>query len=420
MTEVAARKKPTTRKTAATKPAKAEAAPDQTATEAADSQNDEIVVDAVDTRPAETGAPGPDKSADAADADAEDGIDDAIGSDTDDAPAMDPAPDFEHTAENPFPSPAPIAAGAPRSGGFGGTVFGGLVAALIGAFAAYLVLPQLGFGAKDQSAELAALQTRLEDQSGRIAELGLRVEAAEAEPDLSVFENGLSDVEAQIAAVADRVAALEERPVSSESGAAADSTDVEELRSALAAQQAQVEALMANATQAEANARASATATLRRAALTRIRTALDSGAGFDAALADLEATGQTVPEVLTRVAVEGVPTLAALQGSFPDRARAALAAARAAGPEASAGSGMLGFLSNQLGVRSLEPREGGDPDAILSRAEAALRDGRLTDAMAEIETLPEVARTELSGWAGQATKRMTAVNAAETLEADLE
>ena len=40
--------------------------------------------------------------------------------------------------------------------------------------------------------------------------------------------------------------------------------------------------------------------------------------------------------------------------------------------------------------------------------------------MAEIETLPEVARTELSGWAGQATKRMTAVNAAETLGADLE
>ncbi len=417
---MAARKKPTARKTAKTKPAKAEAAPDETATEAVDSQNDEIVVDAADTNPAETGAPSPDKGADAADADEDDGIDVAIGNDTDDEPGLDAASVFEHTAESPFHPPAPTPAEAPRSGGFGGLVFGGIVAALIGAFAAYIVLPQLGFGAKDQSAELAALQTRLEDQSGRIAGLGLRVEAAEAESDLSVFENGLSDVEAQIAAIADRVAALEERPVSSASGAGANSTDVAELRSALSAQQAQVEALMASATQAEANARASATATLRRAALTRIRTALDTGTGFDAALADLEATGQTVPEVLTRVAVEGVSTLAALQGSFPERARAALAAARAADPEASAGSGMLGFLSNQLGVRSLEPREGGGPDAILSRAEAALRDGRLTDAMAEIETLPEVARTELSGWAGQATKRMTAVNAAETLGADLE
>jgi len=417
---VAARKKPTTRKPAVTKPAKAEAAPDEAAIEAVESQGDETVVDADDTKSVATETPDLDKDADSSVEDASDRVDVDMDNAAGDEPGTDAEPASEHTAKGPFHPPAPTPAEAPQSGGFGGLVFGGIVAALIGAFAAFLVLPQLGFGAKDQSAELATLQTRLEDQSGRIAELGLRVEAVEAAPDLSVFEKGLSDVEAQIADIADRVAVLEERPVSSGSGAGANSKDVAELRSALAAQQAQVEALMASAAQAEANAGASATATLRRAALTRIRTALDTGTGFDAALADLEATGQTVPEVLTRVAAEGVPTLADLQGSFPESARAALAAARAADPEASAGSGLLGFLSNQLGMRSLEPREGNDPDAILSRGEAALRDGRLTDAIAEIEALPEVARTELSGWAGQATKRMTAVNAVETLGADLE
>jgi hypothetical protein len=77
------------------------------------------------------------------------------------------------------------------------------------------------------------------------------------------------------------------------------------------------------------------------------------------------------------------------------------------------------FLRAQLGVRSLEPREGDDADAILSRAEAALAEGRLGDALAEIETLPEGARAAMSGWAAEATARRDALAAAEALSAEL-
>ena len=168
-TEVAARKKPTTRKPAVTKPAKAEAAPDEAAIEAVESQGDETVVDADDTKSVATETPDLDKDADSSVGDASDRVDVDMDNAAGDEPGTDAEPASEHTAKGPFHPPAPTPAEAPQSGGFGGLVFGGIVAALIGAFAAFLVLPQLGFGAKDQSAELATLQTRLEDQSGRIA-----------------------------------------------------------------------------------------------------------------------------------------------------------------------------------------------------------------------------------------------------------
>jgi hypothetical protein len=66
-------------------------------------------------------------------------------------------------------------------------------------------------------------------------------------------------------------------------------------------------------------------------------------------------------------------------------------------------------------VRSLLPREGDDPDAVLSRVEAAVGDGRLSDALAEIELLPDVAKDKLSDWAAQVTRRKEAVAAAEAL-----
>jgi hypothetical protein len=55
-----------------------------------------------------------------------------------------------------------------------------------------------------------------------------------------------------------------------------------------------------------------------------------------------------------------------------------------------------------LNARSLEPREGDDPDAVLSRVEAAARAGDIAAALAEIEALPEVAREPLADWIDRA------------------
>ena len=128
----------------------------------------------------------------------------------------------------------------------------------------------------------------------------------------------------------------------------------------------------------------------------------------------MRGTGAEVPEALAALAETGVPTRAALAESFPEAARAALAAARA---EAGEGASVSAFLRSQLGMRSLTPRAGDDPDAVLSRAEAALAEGRLSDALAEIEALPETARAAMADWAAQARSRADALVAAEALSA---
>ncbi|MEO0371247.1 MAG: mitofilin family membrane protein, partial [Pseudomonadota bacterium] len=143
-----------------------------------------------------------------------------------------------------------------------------------------------------------------------------------------------------------------------------------------------------------------------------------SGAPFGDVLAQLTDTGVDVPVTLSD-ASGGIPTLASLQETFPEAARAALAADRAAAAESGETGGLTGFFKSQLGARSLTPQEGDGTDAVLSRAEAALRDGNLADALSEIETLPEVAQPAMADWVAMAAGREGAVNAAKTLSDSL-
>ena len=78
------------------------------------------------------------------------------------------------------------------------------------------------------------------------------------------------------------------------------------------------------------------------------------------------------------------------------------------------------FLMTEAGIRSLRPREGTDPDAILSRAEAAARDGDLARALAEIGTLPAEGQEAMAGWVAEAKKRIDAVEAVAALAASAE
>jgi hypothetical protein len=115
-----------------------------------------------------------------------------------------------------------------------------------------------------------------------------------------------------------------------------------------------------------------------------------------------------------------VATLADLQASFPDLARDALAVARdESARSGEATDGATSFLRNMLGARSLEPREGSDPDAVLSRAEAAVRENRLRDALAEIETLPDVAKGTFADWVARTEQRLAAIEAAQGLSEEL-
>ena len=98
--------------------------------------------------------------------------------------------------------------------------------------------------------------------------------------------------------------------------------------------------------------------------------------------------------------------------------RRARALGREAQPESEV-AGLTGLLKRQLGARSVTPREGEDTDAILSRAEAALRAGDLGTALSEMEALPDVAKDAMDGWLQSAAARKSAQDAADALSTSL-
>ena len=108
-------------------------------------------------------------------------------------------------------------------------------------------------------------------------------------------------------------------------------------------------------------------------------------------------------------------TLADLQTTFPDAARQTLTLARDAAGDQGWGARFVDFLTAQTGARSLTPRDGSDPDAILSRAEFALGEGRLADALTELATLGPALAAPFQDWIARAGARLAvdqAVNAA--------
>lgn len=333
-------------------------------------------------------------------------------------------------AQGMAPATLPATSPQPAKGpGAGSLVLGGIAAGAIGFAAAYFGLMQQTVP-RDEAlmGDVTDLGQRVDEQSDTIESLAEKVggitntddSALEAQIEaLGTLSERVANIENQFEALDARLGDVEQRPVSESADAAAVNAYENELNAAreeIAAQRAELEALIAEAMSTENAADKAASAAMQRAATSRILTALESGSAFAGAVADLETTGIEVPEALNSVAESGVASLSSLQESFPDAARAALAASRDVTGE---GTGLTGFLRDQLGARSLEPREGDDPDAVLSRAEAAVRDGRLTDALAEIESLPEEGRTELSDWAGQAAQRLEAMGAAQSLSETL-
>jgi len=341
--------------------------------------------------------------------------------------------------------------------GFAPMLLGGVIAAGLGYSAAYLgYLPEQ---AVDIETPLAALSEQIGDQTGALVALTERTGAIEAqigalpdapEPvDLSPLAAQIEALDAGIAANAqslagltDRVAYLETLPAGTGEGAdnsAAIAAAVAQMQAALqeqsaelAAQQAENAALsaeiqgIADAAEdriaaAEARAEARVGGATAQAALGQLRIAVATGAPFAGALADVAAgTGVAVPEALQNAAAAGVPTLDDLQSAFPAAARAALPIAI----RETAGEGTMNrvtaFLQSQVGGRSLEPQEGDSPDAILSRAEAALQSGDVTAALEEITALPAPAQEALAAWVADAARRIAATDAMADFAAALD
>ncbi len=332
-------------------------------------------------------------------------------------------PSVEKTETAPVASSAPKQSPPPaQNAGFFPLALGGLLAGVIGFAIATFTAPAPDTLLSDQVAMQSSAIAALEDQLASAPSVDLTsIEAGQA--DLAAQ---ISDLDAVLADLASRVTTLEERPagggVPSDTSAGVEA-EMDTLRAQIAemtgAAQTELAEARAQAASIEENAAAAARNAAARAALARVQTALESGAPIGAPLGDLEdAIGASAPEALIAVQ-DGVPTLAALQEQFPDIARAALATARSEGVSGEETTGFGAFIRNQFDVRSTSPQEGDSADAILSRTEAAVRTGRLSDALAEISALPEVVRAEMSDWLGQAEARADAMAAVDILSTSL-
>ncbi len=359
---------------------------------------------------------------------ATDDVAEDLPEDADEPPQHDAA-EVQDVSEPETP-PAPIAEPAPRKGGFVPLVLGGIVAAGLGFGASRFVFPE-GWPGVAASSGVEQMAATIQKQADALAKLESRLTKVEARPatppeletlpgSVSALNDSVTDLTGKLTAVEARLSALEKRPVA-EGGAPAAAVEAYErelkaLKDAMDKQKAEIQGLLDAATQQKADAELTAQQAMIRSAVSRVQVALDTGKGFAGALSDLTAAGVDVPPTLSKVSENGVATMTELAAEFPEPARKALAAARKA--EGSGGSAW-NFLRNQLGLRSLEPKEGADADAVLSRAEAALADDRLADALAELEVLPEQGRVELTDWMAKATQRVEAVAAAEDLSAQV-
>lgn len=335
--------------------------------------------------------------------------------------------DAQRTAEPPKESPAPQ---AKRQGGIIPLVIGGLVAGVIGFAVATFTTPTSDGPLAEQVARQGATIAELEQQLASLLSAETpNVDLSPIEETQEVLAADIDRLDAAIAALGEQIDSLPTTSVNNGSApdVAAYEAELDALRSQMQEQiagmtqmaQSQLDSARAEAAMIEENAAAAARRAAGRAALARVQTGLESGAPLGSALDDLQdVLDAPLPDALLSVR-DGVPTLASLQETFPDAARVALATARSEGVAGEETSGLGAFLRNQLDVRSVTPREGNTADAILSRAEAAVKSGRLSDALAEIAALPDVARAEMADWLALAETRASAVTAVDMLATTL-
>jgi hypothetical protein len=299
--------------------------------------------------------------------------------------------------------------------------------------------------------EISALGVRIDETAGAINAIGERVATLEERPIIT------GDVTADSAAVAEALAAMEAQMraqveeaerraaeavatgrtaeeaelAAEEAGRTADeaSRAAEEAIAAAEAEaaaaqaeaeaaQAEAEAAMAEAEAAMAAAQAEAEAAMAaaeaEAALNELRLAIARGEPFADPLAAVAVVAD-VPEALSAAAETGVSSLEQIQDAFPAAARSALPVALRETAGDGAMDRLTAFVQGQIGGRAVVPREGDDPDAILSRVQAAVSSGDLETALAEISALPDGARAEMAGWIADAEARTAVMAALETV-----
>ncbi|GFE64795.1 COG4223 family protein [Litoreibacter roseus] len=311
-----------------------------------------------------------------------------------------------------------------KGGGFFPMLIGGAVAAVLGFIAAQMYPDgwplDLGGDTEALEQQIAAQQTTIEDlradlesQTASISDLSSALtETGEAR---AALDARLSEIETQYDALTQAGGNLEGISAELRAVLLEQRREIDRVQNELNEMTAFAQGQIAEAEQEQVQAERARARAEARSGLVEVRNALASGDSFADALPKI-APAVEVPEALQSVASTGVATQQSLQNTFPDVARSALSASiRETSGDAPTDRFRL-FLQDQLGARSLTPKEGDDPDAVLSRAEAAVKAGDLAAALKTIDALPDGGRSSLSDWAQRAQARVDAVSAMNSLD----
>lgn len=349
------------------------------------------------------------------------------------------------SSENTEVPSQPLAPAQKSSSGILPLILGGAVVAGLG-FAAGTYAPIIRTApASDVTNELKAEVDKLSKQLSTmeanskpvdLSQIEARLGSLESQPSGSATTPDVSGLEQAISALDQRLAAVESAPSAGTGSLPADAQEVisvlrseladmksansaatEEIKATVAETEAKLADAQAEAERLKAEAEKTAAAAIRRSAVSRIAAALESGGPYASALTELD--GLDVPAVLTKNADSGIPSALDLAEAFPEAARNALDASLAAQIGGSWQDRATAFLKSTTGARSLTPREGDDPDAILSRAEDDVRRDDLAKALEEIATLPEQGQSAFADWILRAKMRLEAKAAVAQLTAEL-
>ena len=240
---------------------------------------------------------------------------------------------------------------------------------------------------------------------------------------INQFTIELETINLQLSTLSKRTDDLEKRPVLTavpEDIIEKHSKELEALKETLTQQREQVQAVMQDAETKEAIAKQAAREARIYSMVSRLSGAIKNGDTFAAVLIDFEAASYLkAPDILHKYSETGFVTKEQLIKDFPIVARLALNSARSEAKDAQ-GKTFADYLKTQLKARSVMPREGMSADAILSRAEAAVKDDRLKDALSELDALDLIARDQMDDWISKAKERLAAVAYIDTIMAQIE
>jgi len=289
------------------------------------------------------------------------------------------------------------------------------------------VHPDMAQFRDETNGQITGIDTRLNALEGRVSDVDQRAVGDVFQSDLDELTTGydqrFSEIASQLENFDKRLAALEKSTIESaipDELVAQYQDEVKRLKETLEAQRESLQQFMSETAETANEVTQRAKDTVARGILAQIRAAIEAGGPFDTAIKEFdEQVGQAIPNQLRSLAEEGVQTYQELRDSFAEAARSALNAARDELNESEGFTGIGNYLRKQFQARSVTPKTGDDADAVLSRAEQALRENDLNGALNELDALPDAARDQMQPWIDQARERQDALEQLDILSQEI-